>query len=225
MSRDFIDTTPGDTQPGIDRPTVRRPLNGGWTLMIAAGLLAAVANYALLAGGEDPGTAVLALAEGAPPGTPVGQLQLSPVATGVDDVEAHLLIPAEDLTRLEGTVTLGRLEPGVMLRTSDLGIPDDLGRSAMSVPLDATRAVGGLLAPGDTVDVIAGAGGAQARPADYVVRGVRVLDVLTPGTGVGQAGREYAVTLSVDPDQALVLARAMREGEIDLVRIGLGTGG
>lgn len=191
----------------------RRPLNGGWVLMIGAGLLAAVANYTVLTW-DEPTTEVVVLTEGAPAGTAVSDLQYAAERVAIDDPGRHQLTGPSHLPSLTGMVTAIRLEAGVMLRRTDLRVPAGTGLGTMSLPVDRTRAVGGLLAAGDRVDVIAALDG----PADYVATDLDVIDVVIPGTGVGQPGDGHAVTVAVDSRQAVALARALRAGDIDVVR-------
>jgi Flp pilus assembly protein CpaB len=180
--------------------------------MIAAGVIAAAANYALLTA-DDPSTEVVVLASAAPPGTPVAELDLQVTSLAIDDPQQHGLVDRATLDQLLGTTTTGRLAQGALLRVDDLRSPQADDARAMSLPIGTARAVGGLLQPGDRVDVIAGG----ADGADYVARDLAVLDVGEGGGGLaGAAG--YAVTVSVDADEALRLARALRTGDLDLVR-------
>lgn len=213
-----MEVAPEEAEPRHARAErVRRPLNGGWTLMIAAGLIAATANYALLTM-EEPRTEVAVLDAPAPPGTPLDQLSLTMTSLPLGDPRAHLLADRPTLEGLAGTVTGARLEAGVLLRTSDLLRPSDTTVSAMSLPVGTTRAVGGLLQAGDRIDVIA----ADGDRAGYVARDIVVIDVGEPGSGLGAATGGYAVTVAVDPDQALRLAQALRDGDLDLIRTGTG---
>lgn len=224
MSReDFLDAppTPLDDDPGTAAPPrrARRRLHGGWALMVAAGLIAAVANYALLTGG-DPGTRVAVLTADAPVGTPVGDLQIEMRAVPLPDPGAHLLADQRVLDSLEGQVTAAALPAGVLLRATDLRVPGGEGEGAMSLPVDASRSVGGLLQPGDVVDVIAG-----EEAAALVARDLQVIAVGDAGGGaLGSVGGS-SITVSVDADQALALAQALREGPIDLVRTARADGG
>ena len=223
MSReDFLDAppTPLDDAPGTAAPQrrARRHLQGGWTLMVAAGLIAAVANYALLTGG-DPGTRVAVLTADAPPGTPVADLQIEMRAVPLADPGAHQLVDRQVLDSLQGQVTAAALPAGVLLRATDVRAPGDQAAGAMSLPVDASRSVGGLLQPGDVVDVIAG-----ETAAERVARDLQVVAVGDGGGALGTVGAA-SITVSVDPDEALALAQALREGPIDLVRTARADGG
>lgn len=198
---------------GAPSRRVRGPLNGGWVLMIGAGLLAAIANYAVLTM-DAPTAEVVVVDQTAPAGTPVSQLRVSVQRLAITDPSRHGLAVGPQLPALAEMVTAQRLDAGVMLRHSDVRPSAGSESGAMSIPVDATRAAGGGLQSGDQIDVIADSGGT----ADYVATGLDVLDVVIPGTGVGQTGGGYAVTVAVDAEQAVALARALRAGEIDLVR-------
>lgn len=181
--------------------------------MIGAGLLAAVANYAVLTMNQ-PTTNVVVLGETAAAGTPVSQLRVSTQPMAIADPQAHGLATGSQLPAMADMVTAARLEAGVMLRHSDVRLDSGSELGAMSIPIEQARAAAGQLQAGDLVDVIAEPNGT----ADYVATDLDVLDVLIPGTGVGQTNSSYAVTVAVDADQALALARALRDGQIDLVR-------
>lgn len=188
--------------------------------MIAAGLIAAVTNYALLTM-DDATVSVAVLTSDAPAGTPLEQLDIQMTAVPLEDPRAHRLADAALLESLTGQVTSVRLEAGVLLRSSDLRVPSGEGQGAMSLPIDTTRAVGGLLQAGDRVDVIAG----PDESADYVVRDVQVIEVSTPSTAIGSVAGGYAVIVAVDRQQALLLAQGLRAGDLDFVRTSGGGAG
>jgi pilus assembly protein CpaB len=219
---DFIDAPSAHLADAVvaEPPAPPRRVHGGWALMVAAGLIAAVANYAVLTA-DAPAAEVAVLTARAPAGTPVEALQLRRVALPVADPAAHRFAAPDDLAAMAGAVTATALDEGVVLRTGDLRDPAGATAGAMGLPIDPARAAGGLLQPGDRVDVIAGDPGA----VDYVVRDVEVLGVSAPGGGVGQVGGGYALTLAVDPDEALALAEALRTGEVDVVRAAAASGG
>lgn len=207
-------TAPTEERGGrVVRERVRGPVHGGWILMVVCGLLAGLANYTLLRG-DGPTETVAVLRADAPPGTPLDDLAIEMVPIdAADDVLATLVTPATFDT-LRGTVLGGRTTEGSLLRTSDLRAADDVVAQAMSIPIEPSRAVGGALQPGDLVDVIAG-----EDPA-YLVRRAEVLDIGGGSTGGLTGGAAaHAITLAVDEEQALRIAAAMRDGQIDLVRV------
>ncbi|MGI9016324.1 MAG: hypothetical protein ACR2HR_04330 [Euzebya sp.] len=217
QSGEFIDTPAvevGDERLPPVRTRVRRPLNGGWVLMIAAGLMAAVANYALVTR-EEPRVVVPVLTASAPAGTPVQQLQWEPREFAIPDAGEYRFATVADLESKTDLITSAALSPGLLLRSADLRAPAGSGPGAMSIPIDRSRAAGGLLVVGDRVAVIADVGDV----VDFVVSDVGVLEVLDPGSGVGSTGGSYAVVVSVGDEQALAIARAMRAGDIDLLRV------
>lgn len=210
------------TTTGRLRPPGRRPLNGGWVLMVAAGLVAAVTNFALLTIDEPPSD-VRVVTAAAPAGTPLSELSTSVEQVQLDNPEQYLLagsaLPDGDL------VTAVPLDAGVMLRSSDLRTAVGSVAGAMSIPVPQSRAAGGLLVPGDRVDVIAPRqGGGESVSVAYVVTDVTVLGVSSPGEGLGASGTGYAVTVEVDADQALLIAAAIEGGSLDVVRTARGEG-
>jgi len=89
----------------------------------------------------------------------------------------------------------------------------------IAVPLDAARAVGGRLQPGELVDVIAtfGSGGDA-----FTVAVVHRARVVTTNSGRGTLGdRQSAVILLsvASADDAVAIAHAVAAGQISLVRV------
>lgn len=89
---------------------------------------------------------------------------------------------------------------------------------AMSIPIDRVDAVGGDLAIGDRVDVLA----VVDADARYVAAGLEVLGAQNPNSGGGGLGSPtlttYYVVVAVDADTALAIAAAMDTGQVSLVR-------
>lgn len=93
------------------------------------------------------------------------------------------------------------------------------GRS-MTIPASPAHAVGGTLRPGERVDVYVtfGAGQESAR-TELLLAGAEVLDVVSDGSmGFGDATL-VGLTVSVTADEAADVAFAIRNGEIDVVRV------
>ncbi len=190
--------------------------------MIAAGLVAAVTNFALLTIDESP-SEVRVVTAAAPAGTPLSDLATTVEQIQLDNPEQYLLagstLPDGDL------VTAVPLEAGVILRTSDLRTAVGSVAGAMSIPVSQSRAAGGLLVPGDRVDVIAPRqDGGDAGGVEYVVTDVTVLGVSSSGEGLGATGTAYAVTVEVNADQALLISAAIEGGSLDVVRTARGEG-
>lgn len=186
----------------------------GHLLMLLAGAVAAVANYAALAGGEAR-TAVL-VADGAiPAGEPLHPGALSTAEIDAAGPLTEPLVAASERGELDGAVAATRIAAGEPLRRSDVqqAAASD-GRRAMSVPVEAPHAVGGALGPGDRVDVIETADA----EATYLVTDARVLAVPEDrDSGLGGLSG-FSVTIAVGADEALRLAEAVHEHQLDVVR-------
>lgn len=98
---------------------------------------------------------------------------------------------------------------------------------AVTVNVDAARAVANQIAPGDRVDLIDSDGG-------YLLRAVKVLSIgqETAATAAGGNGQPSAtaaasglITFEVTPDQALAIVAANREGGLYLTLQPLGAAG
>lgn len=187
-------------------------LSTGHLLMLLAGAVAAVANYAVLAGSADR-TAVVVADAAIAPGDPLDADVLATVEAPASGPFTDRLVPAAERARVDGAVAAARVEPGEPLRRSDVQQPaaPDGGR-AMSLPVAAEHAAGGALEPGDRVDVIETVDG----EASYLVTDAPVL--APPDTGGLEGLGDFSVTIGVDADEALRLAEAVHERDLDIVR-------
>jgi Flp pilus assembly protein CpaB len=90
----------------------------------------------------------------------------------------------------------------------------------ISVPIAADHALGGALAPGDRVDVLGSFDkGTELAKTLTVAKDAQVVDVVTSDGLFGQReGELSAITLSVKPNDVVLVAFALRNGEVDVVR-------
>jgi pilus assembly protein CpaB len=146
-------------------------------------------------------------------------------------VDSYILETPEALDGLAGTVvrtSIGNGEPVTenrLVRPGDRGFLAAVllpGMRAVSVPVNETSGIAGLIYPGDHVDVIlthtVQAAGQQTRQAsETVLTNVRVLaiDQSVSMDGPSAAGADTA-TLEVLPQQAEKVAVMMQIGELSL---------
>jgi len=216
-------------------------------LLLAAG--AALASYLALSSasarqGEGEKAAmrtavVVVAARPLPAGTALSEADLElrevapeAVAEGalVDVGEALGRVTLYPLARGE-QVLRGKLLPqGVAPGDAAAALPP--GKVGVAVKVAPETAAGGLLRPGDRVDVVAAlpAGGQEAWVACTVARDVAVLavgeEVARPGEeGLARGGkgdREAAtVTLAASPEQALAIWAAVQRGRLTLALRGV----
>ena len=173
----------------------------------------------------------LRLARGPQPGTEVfvaaTDLDAGHVLTRHDLTATELRAPRALIAGLEranrgapvGRVLRTPVRAGAAIPVDALGSVVPAGRD-VTIPVTPEHALGGVIRPGDRVDVYAtfdkGTDAARtltvARTA--TVRGVTRSD----GLFGQQQGGISAITLSVDPDAAIAVAFAARNGELDVVR-------
>lgn len=183
--------------------------------MIVAALLAFLLNLVVLRGSDDRVTVTVA-ARTLEAGEPVHAEDLAVASVLVDDRVLATLVPGAERDGIVGLVLAHPLGEGELLTRSALVEPASRdGRRAMSVPIDPAHAVGGVLRPGDRIDVIEVADG---RPR-YIAVGIEVVDVSTGGSGttIGVISSPH-VTVVVDAETALRLAAAIRGEAIEVVR-------
>jgi pilus assembly protein CpaB len=199
-------------------------------LAVGAAVLLAVlgiaALFAYAKGADDRAfegterTTVLRVTQEVATKTPASELSAS-----VESVELPraAVVPGAvtDLSEVEGLVTRGVLVPGDQLTTAKFAQADDVkgdtavpkGMQELSFMLEGQRIVGGALAPGDTVGVMASYDG-RTRDA---VNGVLVLKV-EAGLGDGQSAAGSTVTVAVRTLDAEKIVNAMEFGKVWLTK-------
>jgi Flp pilus assembly protein CpaB len=181
--------------------------------IVATGLVAGALNLAALTE-RDASVSVLVAVRSLQPGARLRPGDLSVTQVDARSPLLRTLLPAGD-ERADGWLVPHGLRAGEAVRLSDLRPPAwAQGRRAMSVPVEAEHAVGGALRAGDLVDVV---GIAEGR-ASWVVLGAEVLDVPELDTGGLGAVTAYSVTIAITEAQALRLALALREGQVEVLR-------
>ncbi len=168
--------------------------------------------------GPEPGTRVFVAA---------ADLDAGHVLTRTDLSQADVRASREVVSALE---RVGRGAPlGRMLRTpvrAGAAIPvDALGGAVapgrdVTIPVTPEHALGGAIRPGDRIDVYATFDkGTDVARTLTVARSATVRGVTrSDGLFGQQEGGVTAITLSVDPDAAIAVAFAARNGELDVVR-------
>lgn len=191
-------------------------LSTGHVLMIVAGLVAAVANLAVIRANASAVPVLVARAD-IPLGATVTPDLLRTIEARLDaDVLATLVSP--DLVRaggLRGKVTATPIAAGSPLRITDLRptATDEPGLRRIAIPVRPEAAVGGALAVDDRIDVIHVVDGV----ARYLVSDARVLArAEQTGTTLGTMSG-FHVTIGVDAATALCLAAAIEAGGLTLV--------
>jgi Flp pilus assembly protein CpaB len=183
--------------------------------MVVAAVLAFAVNLLLLRSRDDTVGVV-----GAARNISTGEI-LSPADFAVAEVDVSpqvlgTLIRWEEIGLVEGKVANRTLTPGALVTPADLVDPAASdGRRSMSVPIDPAHAVGGALVPGDRIDLIHVS---DSGPA-YVLVDAEVLAVASAERSTLAAGSSaFHVVIAVDPDAALAVAAAIRDGNLEVVR-------
>jgi Flp pilus assembly protein CpaB len=139
-----------------------------------------------------------------------------------------------DTSLIRGKVATADITPGQQLTVSDFATGDGIvsklapDQRAISIPLDSSHGLSGVVHAGDRVDVYAGldasldksSSGASAGAAlKLLLRNVPVLEVNTTGTGLGStsANSQSNVVLMVNADDAGAVAFASDNGKVWLV--------
>ncbi len=159
---------------------------------------------------------ILIAAQDIPARTKVTPEMLKVVTRAKDAVEPDAI---SNPKQVEGTLSLITIPAGSTITKGKIGKPSDVGlpvrlpdgMRAFSISSDRLRAVGGLLQPGDHVDVIAVKAGHETGVP--ILRGALILAINTTMETVGATPsadntNPATVTLAVTPHQADLLAMA-----------------
>ncbi len=186
---------------------------GHW-LMIVAGLLAALVNFAVLRAG-DSSVLVAVAREDIRPGQKVGSefFRLTKVHAGNEILGPFLT--QEELEAVSGRVAIRPIAAGELITEGDLsGHGSEAGLRWMSIPIDPAHAAGGTLTAGDRVDVVQVVDGR----VQLVAAGAEVVAAGRPDDEGFGGLSQYAVTLAVDVPTMLRLAAGLHGDSIEIVR-------
>ena len=182
----------------------------GHLAVALAAVLAFVANLAFLRSADDT-VAVVTAGRAIEAGDVIGPGDLTTTRIAADaGVLATLLTSLEGM---EGRVAARRLMAGELVGAGDLlASAAPSGLASMALPIDPAHAAGGMIRPGDRVDLI----DVQNGVGRFVARDVPVLTAPSDGSGpLGSSGRYLVV--GVSEDQVLAVAEAIDDGHIDVV--------
>lgn len=206
-----------------------RKIFGLFLLLVATG-----GSLAFWTASSDTQT-VLVAARDLPAGARIGAADVAVARVRLDDAIYRTTVPAAEQASLVGRQLSQPVSANQLLSRTHVSnrpalAPDHL---AMTVPVAAVNAAGGRLQPGDAVQVLAtfAKGRPESRTAVILPRvtvhaveydeRLAVVNTSASSTGAGVpdqvAGRLASVTLAVTQDQALQLAQAKWNGELDMV--------
>ncbi len=185
--------------------------------MIVAGILAFIANLAILRARDDVVLVAVAATDinagvAIQEAAHVHYVELN----GSDEVLAPL-VTADEVDGITGFILSSPIRAGEMFVQSELVESiNPIDRRAIALAVGRDHAVGGAISVGDRVDVI----WVDDDVARYVVTGVEVIDTTdTERTGGAfSASQAFSITVAVNDVQALQLAEALNSGQIEVVR-------
>lgn len=202
--------------------------------LLVAGALALIATFAVLAyvrgveessGGTGPRVKVIVAKEDILAGADLDELiESGAFTTDLVPEDALVQDAVTSLAQLEGRqasaailageqVTLARIQgSGGVLPGGALGIPE--GFQAVTLPLEASRVVGGAVLRGDRVTVYATFD--KTDTTVTLVPEAQVLKVIEPadGGGIGAGGGETLVTLALTAADAQKAVFAFEQGSV-----------
>jgi len=148
-------------------------------------------------------------------------LQPADLRTEAVDLPAELAARAfSDPGAVVGRVATTSLSSGELVQASSVVGGDAADpRFQLSVPVERSRALDGLLVPGESVDILATYGTGSDGVTLVVVRRAEVLRVDLGQRGALTANNDAIILVAVSsPDDALAVTHAAQAGKITLVR-------
>lgn len=176
----------------------------------------------IVLGAADEGVLVWAVSRDLPEGAALtaGDLQVVEVELPPGQSSSYL----GGTVALEGSILLRPVRAGELLAAAWVGEKASTTARSIAVPIDAEHAVGGVLRPGDRVDIFATfqrAGGEAM--TKLLVQNAEVEGLLRTEALVMDRETFAGITVSVPSEEAARIAFALRSSEIDVVRVeGLG---
>jgi Flp pilus assembly protein CpaB len=183
-------------------------------LLVAASILGGLR----LAASADRTVAVHTAARDLPAGHVVTGTDLATTWINASAAVVDRLLEPGDLP-VTGRVLRFPVRRGELVAANALGSSAPRGRE-ITVPVSPDHALGGALEPGDRVDVLASFDkGTEAAKTLTVAADAQVVDVIhADGLFGQQEGELAALTLAVPRDDVVLVAFAVRNGEVDIVR-------
>jgi Flp pilus assembly protein CpaB len=200
--------TPATDRPAPDRSVDRRRSLPGGRAVVGAFLvtLAAVGIFAAyLRASAEPTTSWVVAARDLLPGDVVTAADITTVAIDLPDAQARRT--ANNPDAMLGRVVISPLFADELVGVGDTADGADVeGTSALTFPIETSRALGGSLAAGDRVDVVATFEDATR----FVAIDLPVVEATTDGAVT-------SVTLATsDPSTVLAVANAIDTSEVFL---------
>ena len=198
------------------------PVRRWWTrlssahiLIFSAGVLAFIANLAVLRADASPPLVAVATTD-LLPGTAFDSArhaEFVPMQTS-DDVLARL-VTGQHAESVDGMVVSTRIPEGSPVGIGSLvDVQESAGRRLMSIPIERARAAGGQIETGDTVDVIAVDDGM----AKFVAVGLEVVALPTNRSSSFAGTNAYHIVVAVEAGTSLDLASALHGSSLHVVR-------
>ncbi|MET0420254.1 MAG: Flp pilus assembly protein CpaB [Acidimicrobiia bacterium] len=213
--RDEGSATWNEPSPRPGRRALGGRFSSGHVVMVAAGLVGLVVSIAVLRD-EPTGVRVAVAAHEIHEGEVIMRSDLRTERVDASERVLDTLIRSRDLDRTRGRIATATIRAGDLVARGTLKrrAASD-GLRAMSVPIDASRAVAGRLEAGDRVDVLF----AGDREASIIVVGAKVLAVDQRARGgIGETSSPFTITLAVDARQSQLLAAAVDDGGLSIAR-------
>lgn len=198
------------------------PLRRWWTrlssahiLIFSAGVLAFIANLAVLRPAGDPPLVAVAATDLLPGTVFDSSVHAEFVTVSADGEVLSHLVTQQHRAVADGSVVTSRVPEGSPIGLAALVDAEAApGQRLMSIPIERERAAGGRLVAGDLIDVISSDGGV----AQFVANGLEVVAVPETRSGSFSASTGYYVVVAVDADSSLALASVLQGTTVHLVR-------
>jgi Flp pilus assembly protein CpaB len=189
----------------------------GHVVMVLAGALGVLLTLSVLRSADNT-QPVLVAAHDLAPGTVISDETVNVTRVHVDESVLATLFRADQVSMLRGRVVTTTVHAGELIARGGVSAVDArMSTRVMSFSIARARAVGGKLAIGDRVDVLAV--DHDSGTARYVLTNTQLVAIEgRSGGALSGASDDVTITLVVDRTTAPKLAAAIDEGTVTLVR-------
>jgi pilus assembly protein CpaB len=195
------------------------------SVLVAAGIIALALNrYRHSVSTANSHTSVLVASKMIQQGTSAAALASQDMYSPTSIIEKHVSPGAlTDAAALTGKVAVTNILPGQQLTEADFayqaGVVTELASNqrAVSIPLDSSHGLSGVLTSGDHVDVYSGFNAGAGAQVRLLISNVLVLAAEGGSSGVVGSSNSGNVVLAVNANEAAKVAYASDNGKIWLV--------
>lgn len=195
------------------RKAPKPSMSGAWIVMLLSGLVAAVAFF-YVTNTANQKYSVLVASKDIPAGTAVNNDYFVQTEIAAEKQTLSRFVRLRDRESVRGQIANSFIARGDIVQRSSFRPPAtrEISKGEMSIPVEKKKAANGRVFPGDLIDVLD-----ERAPASPVAQNLEVLYVSNDNGSLGGGG-SFSISVAVDSQQQLAIAKALDGNKINIVR-------